>query len=107
MGRPIIRLPPPVHQLAPAGPRPSGTGRPGMRSPAGGRERVRGEFAGFLRERAQDTRVRLLNVVGVMRDPFPRGHAMDLTRSDLASALPDLDGTKRLPGLRAGADVWR
>ena len=32
---------------------------------------------------------------------------MDLTRADLASALPDLDGTVRLPGLRAGADVWR
>ncbi|HEX9247605.1 MAG TPA: penicillin acylase family protein [bacterium] len=32
---------------------------------------------------------------------------MDLTRADLASALPDLDGTRRLPGLRAAADIWR
>ncbi|TMI93647.1 MAG: penicillin acylase family protein, partial [Bacillati bacterium ANGP1] len=48
-----------------------------------------------------------MNVVVAMRDPLHRGHPADLTRADLTSALPDLDGTIRLPGLRAGADLWR
>src|SRR5215471_4667516 len=34
-------------------------------------------------------------------------HVMALTRADLAAALPDLDGSIRLPGLRAAAAVWR
>ena len=32
---------------------------------------------------------------------------MKLTRQDLAAALPNLDGSTRVPGLRSPADVWR
>ena len=32
---------------------------------------------------------------------------MKPTRQDLAAALPHLDGSIRLPGLRASADIWR